>query len=353
MPASERIREEAALWFTRAHSGAFSDADRASRDAWLSADPLHRAEYAALDRVWQAAASVPVGRLRALAEPEFAGVGAGAEAGTVHRRASRSTAGRWIAVACVCLLGIGLGVTLLPSVTRSPEHVAQLTPSAPPPAQTQEIATRAGERRSVTLADGTVVELNTRTHIQVSFTPAQRNVTLLDGEAMFSVTHDASRPFVVDAGAGRVTVTGTRFDVRRIEKHVAVAVEAGSVKVDGVPAQTAAATGKTSALLTKGLGTTVQPDGIVALARPVDLSTALAWRDGKLIFQNATLADVVREVTLYRPSPVIVANDAVGQLRVTSVFSSDNTDELLAALPQFLPVKVQTLTDGTVKISSK
>ncbi|MFK0375040.1 FecR family protein [Pandoraea sp. NPDC090278] len=349
MPASERIREEAALWFTRAHSGAFSDADRASRDAWLSADPVHRAEYAALDRVWQAAAAVPVERLRALAKPEIAGPGAG----LVNRGASRSTAGRWIAVACVCVLGIGLGAMMLPSVTRSPEHVAQLTTSSPPPAQTQEIATRPGERRSVTLADGTVVELNTRTHIQVSFTPAQRNVTLLDGEAMFSVTHDASRPFVVDAGTGRVTVTGTRFDVRRIEKHVAVAVESGSVKVDGVPAQAAGATGKTSALLTKGLGTTVRPDGTVASARPVDLSTALAWRDGKLIFQNATLADVVREVTLYRPSPVIVANDTVGQLRVTSVFSADNTDELLAALPQFLPVKVQTLTDGTVKISSK
>ncbi|AKC70024.1 FecR family protein [Pandoraea oxalativorans] len=349
MPASERIREEAALWFTRAHSGAFSDAERASRDAWLSADPLHRAEYAALDRVWQAAAAVPVGRLRALAEPGIADVGPE----VVNRRASRSTAGRWIAVACVCIFAIGLGAMMLPSVTRSPEHLAQLTPSGAAPAQTQEIATRPGERRSVTLADGTVVELNTRTHIQVRFTPAQRTVTLLDGEAMFSVTRDASRPFVVDAGTGRVTVTGTRFDVRRIEKHVSVAVESGSVTVDGVPAQTAGATKKTSALLTKGLGTTVQPDGTVASASPVDLSTALAWRDGKLIFRNATLADVAHEVTLYRPSPVIVANDAVGQLRVTSVFSADNTDELLAALPQFLPVRVQTLTDGTVKISSK
>lgn len=349
MLASERIREEAARWFTRAHSGAFSDADRASRDAWLSADPMHRAEYAALDRVWQAAAAVPPARLRALTEPEIAG--AGARAG--NRGASRSTAGRWIAVACVCLLGIGLGAMMLPSVMRSPEHVAQLTPSGTPPAQTQEIATRPGERRSVTLADGTVVELNTRTHIQVSFTAAQRNVTLLDGEAMFTVTHDASRPFVVDAGAGRITVTGTRFDVRRIEKRVAVAVESGSVKVEGVHAQPAGATEKTSALLTKGLGTTVRPDGTVASAHPVDLSTALAWRDGKLIFQNATLADVVREVTLYRQSPVIVANDTLGQLRITSVFSSDNTDELLAALPQFLPVRVQTLTDGTVKISSK
>ncbi|AJC22315.1 FecR family protein [Pandoraea pulmonicola] len=347
MPASERIREEAALWFTRAHSGEFSDADRASRDAWLSADPLHRAEYAALDRVWQAAAAVPAARLRALAEAgtESAGVGASAP--------RRSAANRWIAIACVCVLGVALGATMLPSITPLPEEVAQLAPSSTALAQVDEISTRPGEKRRVTLADGTVVELNTRTRLQVSYTHAQRNVTLLDGEAMFSVAHDASRPFVVDAGVGRVTVTGTRFDVRRIAKNLAVVVESGSVKVEGVPVRTGTAPAKAPALLTKGLGTTVRPDGAVASVSPVNLSTALAWRDGKLVFQNATLADVVNEVSLYRQSPVVVANDAVGQLRLTSVFSTDNTDELLAALPQFLPVKVQTLPDGSVKISSK
>lgn len=345
MPAAERIREEAARWFARAHSGEFSDADRASRDAWLAADALHRAEYAALDRVWQAAATVPAGRLRALAEPEIAGAGANG--------ARRRTANRWIAAACICVLGVALGAMLLPSGTRSPGEIAHVAPASAEPAQVEEISTRPGERRSVTLADGTVVELNTRTRIQVRYTGAQRDVTLLGGEAMFSVTHDASRPFVVDAGAGRVTVTGTRFDVRRVAQSVAVAVESGSVKVQGVPISAGTASAKTSALLTRGLGTTVHADGTVASASPVNLSTALAWRDGKLVFQNATLAEVVNEVSLYRQSPVVVANDAVGQLRLTSVFNSDNTDELLAALPQFLPVRVQTLADGSVKISSK
>ncbi|VVE62074.1 FecR family protein [Pandoraea captiosa] len=355
MSRAERIREEAARWFAKAHGGAFSDAQRASLDAWLSADPLHRAEYAALTRVWQAAASVPSARLRALAEPEAAGVGA--------TLSGRRVANRWIALACVCVLAVSLGAMVLPAVNRSIQDMAAVSPTSPASepgaesgaesAQAQEFSTRPGERRTVTLADGTAVELSTRTRIQVNYTPAQRSVTLLSGEAMFSVTHDAARPFVVDAGVGRVTVTGTRFDVRRVANGLAVAVESGAVRVEGAGARAPAGQAKTSALLTGGLGTTVDADGAVASPGPVNLSTALAWRDGKLVFQNATLADVVSEVSLYRRSPVVVANDAVGQLRVSSVFSADNTDDLLAALPQFLPVTVQTLADGSVKISSK
>lgn len=242
---------------------------------------------------------------------------------------------------------------MLPAVGPTSEHLAQRAPSAAATAQVQEISTRPGERRTVTLTDGTVVELNTRTRIQVAFTVTQRNVTLMDGEAMFSVTHDASRPFVVEAGIGRITVTGTRFDVRRVAKTIDVAVESGAVKVEAIPPRTSRVSAETSALLTKGLGTQVRPDGTVAPVRAVDLSTALAWRDGKLVFRNAALADVVKEVSLYRTSPVIVANDAVGQLRLTSVFGTDNTDALLAALPKFLPVEVETLADGSVKISSK
>ncbi|MGC7403180.1 FecR family protein [Pandoraea pneumonica] len=345
MPASDRIREEAALWFTRACSGEFSDADRASRDAWLAADPLHRAEYVALERVWRAAATVPAERLRALTEPALGASG--------MPRPNRGTATRWVAAACVGIVGIALGTLLLTTTRDLPGSVAKVAPPNTSLARVQEMSTRPGERRSVTLDDGTVVELNTRTRIQVNYTTALREVTLLSGEAMFSVTHDASRPFVVDAGSGRITVTGTRFDVRRVATQVSVAVESGAVKVQGVPSQNAPTPASTYVLLTKGLGTTVRPDGAVASASPVDLSTALAWRDGKLVFRNATLADVVSEVSLYRQSPVIVDSNTVGQLRLTSVFSADNTDELLAALPQFLPVKVQTLADGSVKISSK
>jgi transmembrane sensor len=148
-------------------------------------------------------------------------------------------------------------------------------------------------------------------------------------------------------------VTGTRFDVRRAPAGVAVAVESGAVKVDGNGAQASDAGPVTGTTLTRGLGATIRPDGSLTPAHAVDLASVLAWREGKLVFQNAPLADVAAEISRYRSSAVTVADPATGRLRLSSVFGTGNTDELLAALPQFLPVTVHTLTDGSVKISSE
>ncbi|ODP32881.1 FecR family protein [Pandoraea sp. ISTKB] len=349
--AAERIRHEAAQWFAKSHGAALSPREAAARDAWLAADPLHRAEYAALQRVWQAAAAVPVERLRQLtASPESQPTVGTPALDAVPRRSRK-----WVAAALTLVLGVAVGTVLLRTPALSPGDATQASrPSAPADGDgTQAFATRAGERRTVVLADGTSVELSTRTSIRVHYGSERRDVTLVEGEAMFSVTHNPSRPFVVDAGNGKITVTGTRFDVRRVSPGVVVSVESGSVKVDGRPAASPGNAQSPTVLLTRGAGTTIRPDGSVMPAHPIDLTSSLAWREGKLVFQNVPLADVVAEVSRYRESPVTVADNATGQLRVSSVFSTDNTDGLLAALPEFLPVTVRSLPDGSVKISSK
>lgn len=96
-----------------------------------------------------------------------------------------------------------------------------------------EFRTALGERRQVALPDGSLMDLNSRSVVAVHYVKGQRGIELKQGEAMFSVEHDTSRPFVVDAGAGQVTVTGTRFDVRRDDDQTRVVVEAGTVKVQG------------------------------------------------------------------------------------------------------------------------
>lgn len=347
MPAAERIRQEAAQWFAKTLDGRLTGSEQAARDAWLAADPTHRAEYSALERVWQAAAAVPADRLRALvAAPD------GQRDPTPARRGSKSY--RWIAGASLCLLAASIGIVRLGWHADENVDIAQTrSPALTTAHAADEYTTGPGERRTLTLADGTTVEMSTRTHLRVRYTPEQRDVTLVSGEAMFSVAHNPARPFVVDAGAGRVTVTGTRFDVRRATTGVSVAVESGSVKVDGNAGGNAATVSRSSVTLTRALGTTVRADGSVSPAQPVDLTTALAWREGKLIFRNATLADVVEEVSRYRRAPVTVSDSAAARLRLTSVFSADDTDALLAALPEFLPVRLQTLPNGSVTISSK
>lgn len=143
---------------------------------------------------------------------------------------------------------------------------------------------------------------------------------------MFSVQHDAGRPFVVAAGAGQVTVTGTRFDVRREADQTRVAVEAGTVKVQGRASDHIVT-------LTTGRGTHVDPQGQVAAAYAVNPEELTAWRNGKLVFNNATLVDVAREVSRYREQPLRVSTAAVGNLRLTSVFNSSDTDALLRPCP--------------------
>ncbi|QHE92557.1 DUF4880 domain-containing protein [Pandoraea fibrosis] len=349
--AAERIRHEAAQWFARTCGAELTPTEADARDAWLAADPLHRAEYAALQRVWQAAAAVPVDRMRQLTASTEAQATVGMQSHDPGPR--RSPKG--LASALTLVLGVAIGAVLLRTPALAPGDTIQAShPSAPADSDgAQAFSTRAGERRTVTLADGTSVELSTRTVIRVHYRPERRDVTLVEGEAMFSVTHNPSRPFVVDAGNGQITVTGTRFDVRRASSGVVVAVESGSVKVDGRAAQSPRVPQTPTVTLTSGLGTTIRSDGSLAPAQSVDLASSLAWREGKLVFQNATLADVVAEVSRYRESPVTVADNPTGQLRVSSVFSADNTDALLAALPQFLPVTVRFLPDGSVRISSK
>ena len=106
---------------------------------------------------------------------------------------------------------------------------------APPPAAVapspQLFATRAGERATATLADGTTVRLNGATRLQVVYTTAGRSARLLAGQAFFDVRHDAARPFVVRAGASRTRVLGTAFDLDLTRRQVALAVYRGAVRM--------------------------------------------------------------------------------------------------------------------------
>jgi transmembrane sensor len=193
-----------------------------------------------------------------------------------------------------------------------------------------------------------VVDLNSRSRVRIQFAHHQRRVELVEGEALFSVEHDAGRPFTVEAGNGQVTVTGTRFDVRRDPDTTRVAVERGSVKVQGRDAPRAQFVS-----LTAGLGTRIDAQGQVAAPYAINADELTAWRNGKLVFNNAPLRDVVEEVSRYRAKPLRVGSAAIGDLRLTSVFRADNPEALIKALPNILPVAVRTLDDGSQEIIAR
>lgn len=206
------------------------------------------------------------------------------------------------------------------------------------------LQTAFNERRQVELPDGSYLELNGSSHVQVAFSAGQRHVRLMAGEVMFTVAHDSGRPFVVATAQGRVTVTGTRFDVRQDTASTRVAVEQGSVRVQGK--------GASLAQLTAGQGSHIDAQGQVAAPYAVNAAALTAWRQGKLVFDNATLADVVAEAR-YRSQPSRVAPGKVAQLRLSSTFRTDDSDALLRALPSILPVAIKAHADGSSEIIAK
>lgn len=312
------IRDQAAYWFSRNRNPAQDAEERQRFESWLAADATHQAEYRVLEQLWSATDLVPRERLQALCNDEVRPLPV--------RSRRRFLQGALAAAASVVLAG---GATYLfdPFSLRGESY-----------------ATALGERRQVTLADGSTLDLNGRTHVSVVFSEGRRLVRLEAGEALFSVMPDKARPFVVEAGPGRVTVTGTRFNVRHGADDMRVAVESGTVLVAG-------GQGAASRPLLAGDGVRVAADGKVGPVQRVDIAAITAWRQGKLIFNDVPLAEVVEEVSRYRDKPLRVAPE-VANLRFSSVFRADDTNALLVALPRILPVKVRTLPDGSSEIIS-
>jgi transmembrane sensor len=314
------VRDAAARWFVRFQEPAVDVETYRRFEAWLAEHPQHRDEFQLLQGLWTATDLLPAARLKALCD-------------TPPARSKRRPMVRYVVAASVLVVALGLGLF------SGLNH---------PSTYTAEYSTVLGERRHVALPDGSVIDLNSRSRVQVRFEKSRRGIELTEGEAMFSVEHDTNRPFVVEAGNGKVTVTGTRFDVRRDSAQTRVAVEQGTVKVQSLDAADS-----DFVSLTAGLGSHIDAQGNVAAAYAVNPAELAAWRSGKLVFNNASLSEVAAEVSRYREKPLTVGNDKVGNLRLTSVFKSDNTDALLKALPSILPVTVRTLDDGSQEIISK
>jgi len=188
-----------------------------------------------------------------------------------------------------------------------------------------------GERRQFRLADGSRVEIGAETAFAVDFTARERLIDLREGDAFFNVAADAARPFVVQAGDGRIEALGTRFSLRVRDEIVDLAVREHAVAVElpGQPLRRVQA----------GQGLRFAR-GMIGEVTPVDLAAVEAWRDGRMLFTDTALEDVVREIDRYRRGHVIITDQALAGLRVTGSFRTDDTDAALRIIAETLPVRV-------------
>lgn len=199
--------------------------------------------------------------------------------------------------------------------------------------------TKVGERREVTLPDGSRVALNTGSILEVDYSRERRDVRLLAGQALFHVAKDKGRPFVVAAGNRLITATGTAFDVE-IKKGggVAVLLVEGHVRVDAARPEGLARVipWLDREELEPGQRLVAAGGDIVVASGDVERETA--WNRGVIIFRDDRLADAVAEINRYSTTRLVVEDPRIGDLLVSGVFPTGREEDFIAALTAVHPV---------------
>ncbi|WP_336963818.1 FecR family protein [Sphingobium aquiterrae] len=311
--AAERRRAEAAQWFARLKTLPVSHGTLKDFFAWRrrggNAEAFEEAE-----RFWSEA--VKVGErpsiLRAVQEA----------AGRGSKRRRFGTVARPLTVLAVCLAVILISIVGM----RLFAH------------QGDSFRTMAGEQRAVALDDGSRVNLHTQTAVNVRYTRTARQLVLESGEALFSVAKDTARPFTVKAGDVTVTATGTRFDVAMRDNRVFVTLVDGQVRVR-------APDGSTQALL-PGDQWRWPADGLPV--RTIKTQTVTAWTQGRIVFDDTTLADAVAEINRYGGKPVVLSAPQFGSRRISGSFEAGDPNSFATAVTAFL--SLQRTTDGQGRI---
>lgn len=309
----EARREDAAAWVVRLEAGDLAEAEASAFDAWLSAAPENPSAFddaLSVSRAYAAAAE-PVARELAQRRPARVAVG---------RRAFLGV-GAAAAAAAVAVL-------VVPDLR------------APQPAI---YATGKGERRSVRLADGSSIDLNGATRISVTLGRDGRNVTLERGQAVFDVTHDPRRPFVVAAGDRTVRVVGTQFDVRRLEGKLSVTVARGAVEVHPAPG-------------TAGQAYRLRPgqrlvhlEGVEASQVAVaEVEQVLGWRSGRLVYREQPLSEVVADLNQQFDTPIRIEDAGLAGTPISGVLVLDNQESVIRRLALLLPLTAVRSDAGVV-----
>ncbi|RIJ11042.1 FecR family protein [Pseudomonas sp. 91RF] len=201
--------------------------------------------------------------------------------------------------------------------------------------------TATGEQRTVRLADGTVVNLNTHSAMDVRFDEKQRLVVLQEGEILIETGHGDARPFIVETREGRMRALGTRFLVKREEQGTRLSVLQSAVAAhpQSDPQEQILREGQQVLIRNNGL------DAVVALNPGAD-----AWTRGMLVVDNARLEDLVHELGRYRRGHLGIAPE-VADLRITGSFPLHDTDKALSALLPTLPVQIEQHTPWWVTVA--
>jgi len=207
-------------------------------------------------------------------------------------------------------------------------------------------ATGTGETKIVTLADGTRLQLDTDSAVRLSFDQQRRAVELLRGRAFFDVAHDARRTFAVTAGAAQATALGTKFDVRRDDTRVTVAVEEGCVAIslngrNPLPQDA----------LDPGAAVAIDLETGAVRQSAVDAQAIGAWRGGRLVVEGWSVAQVLDELGRYHRGTILLRDEALGARLVSGIYDLTRPVDAIRAVAQAQGGQVREISPWLLVVS--
>jgi transmembrane sensor len=319
MTRSQTDIETAIDWLVLLQGDSVGEDDWRAFDAWLTASPDHARAYdqaLAFDQRLDLDA-----RLAERAPPTVAASSTNVVPLRPTRRVWLWSAGGAIAAALVA------GAVMLPG-------------GGLMGGRTTTYATGVGERKTIALEDGSRIELNAASRLTVRFERNARHVELNDAQAFFDVAKDARRPFLIQAGDTQVRVVGTQFDVRHRDGRVDVAVQRGLVEVR--PG------GGAASRLRPGQGLSHVEGQSDARVATVAVSEISGWRQGRLIYRDQPLSEIVGDLNRLFPRPVKLADTRAADMRLSGVLIVDEQDAMVRGLSHLLPVRTTTTKDAIV-----
>lgn len=212
-----------------------------------------------------------------------------------------------------------------------------------PSYKSEQFASAIGKPQVIRLTDGSLITLDAASRVKVSWHLRSRRVELQSGQALFSVSPALYRPFLTTAGATRIKVVGTRYNVSRQQGSVRVTVEQGRVEVRG---------GESSVQLVAGDQVLVR-NGQLGTRQQVDAAAVAAWTKGRLVFDRTPLRDVLEVIQRYQRTAIVMHDRSLAELPVSGTFESARLDGMLALLPKILPVELSADGNGTLHLKRR
>lgn len=320
--------QAAAHWYARLGAPDCSAEERAEFERWLSIDARHERAFASVRRSAESLTHMARdSRLAALADAALRdGAESAVEQSGTQTCCSPQVRRPWVRVPLALAASVLVAIGVIRLV---PELEMRATPSV-------VYESASGKTRAVRLSDGSTVQLDVASKIEVQMARDERRITLSEGRAYFKVAHDTSRPFAVTAQGVRTVALGTEFQVQRDQALVTVTLAEGSVLVSDADSTDP----RWEERLLPGDQVRMKDGASAPERHTVNPANVISWMQGRHVFDHTPLTEAVAEINRYSDRKLRLGDPSLAELQVGGNFVAGNGALIASSIAAALPITV-------------